>query len=790
MSRQRTLTLSLLLCGAALAPAQAVLAQDNAAPAATAADDTNSPIIVTGTRSANRKALDSVSPIDVYSPESLKQAGETNLSGALAQISPAVSAMSYGQDVGALVSSIRLHGLSPDQTLVLVNGKRRHNSGYLYASPGPIQGSSPADLDLIPMSAVDHIELLRDGASAQYGSDAISGVINIILKNANHGGSLEVQGGGYADGGGETLNGSGNVGFALPNNGFVNLSADVHYNDYTDRDGPDNRFGNRYVDKAFGAPLVSRQSVGLNAVLPIGDKVELYTFDTYAHRLAKSFGFYRVLPGVYGDGYSPNTVAKEDDFSATAGLRGEDLAGFHWDLSSTYGYDNIHVNMDTSANPSLYAATGATPTSFYLGSYRSTEWTNNLDLTRPIDIGLVEPVNLALGGEYRRNGYTLEAGDPASYYGSGSSASPGLPPTSAGTHHRNVFAGYGELDFHLTHAWEVDFAGRVEHYSDVGTNGSWKVSTRYEISRALAVRGTYNTAFRAPTLAQEYYSNLGVSPSAASGQLAVNSEAARLLGATALKPEKSKNASIGLVITPTSKLHFTIDAYQIKIDHRIAAGGSYSGQTALDALRVGGYSIPSTVSMDAVTATYFANVANTRTRGIDVTADYVQDLGDAGALNWSFAAEVNRNKVSDIQNDANGVTLLNQMQKGWLRYSQPADKETLGVRWKKGPFDIGAQEVRWGPLQDYVYYTSGPNAFSSTTFVSFHQKARYTTNLSASWQAKSNLKLTVGGENITNTYPKQMPAIASLYGVTKYDYNNTQIGLNGAFVYGKVGFSF
>ena len=782
-TRHRAL-LALAISGCSLAPFTIAQAAD-APPAADAGDNA---IVVTGTRSANRKALDSVSPVDIFSGAKLRESGESNLTGALTQMSPAISTLNFGQDLGAMVNSIRLHGLSPDDSLVLINGKRRHTSAYIYASPGPTQGSSAADLDMIPMALIDHVELLRDGAAAQYGSDAIAGVVNIILKTGNHGGTLEAMGGAFEHGDGATAGGDADAVFKLPNGGFLHVSADVHYNDYTNRSGTDTRY-NANVDKAFGAPMVARENVGFNAELPLNADVTAYAFGTYAHRHAGSFGFYRTLAGVYANGYSPNDLIDEDDYGLTGGLKGDDIAGFYWDLSSTYGNDHIKASQNQSANPDLYAATGATPTSFYLGKYNEAEWTTNLDLTRPVDLGFIaQPATLALGAEYRRDYYGLGAGNAAATYGSGNSASPGLPATSAGYHHRSNYAFYGDWDMHVVPAWEIDAAGRVEHYSDVGTAVSGKISTRYEISQGLAVRGTFSNGFRAPSLAQEYFSNLGVSPEAASGQLAVNSAAARFIGAKALKPERSDNLSFGLVASPTSQLHFTVDLYQIVIHNRIGSGGSYSGATALEALSLGGYTVPSTITADAVSATYYANVANTRTRGIDATADYVQDLGDAGAIDWSLALEVNRTKVTHVNVDTNGNALLDTQQINWLTHSEPADKITLGAAWKHGPLNIAVHEIRWGPLQDYMYYVSGPNAWSPT--YSFHQSARYTTNLEASYDLTANLRMTIGGENIFNAYPARVPAIANLDGATVYDYNNTQIGINGGFLYGKVRLKF
>ncbi len=788
--------LAAMLLGSTALMASPALAQADPAPVkiADSSADSGNPandIVVTGTRSSGRKAINSVSPIDVYSNDKLTGTGETTLTSALTQISPAVSTLNFGTDLGALTASIRLHGLSPDDTLVLVNGKRRHPSGYIYASPGPQQGSTGVDLDMIPISAIDHIELLRDGAAAQYGSDAVAGVVNIIMKSNAQGVSAEALTGGYESGGGLTGQGSADVGLKLGNGGFVNISGEVRYQDRTNRSGDDTRY-NAPVTKAFGSPETMRESLGINAALPLGDAVTLYGFGTYSHRTANQFEFYRELPGVYANGYSPIDKLNENDFSGTGGIKGDDLAGFHWDLSSTYGGDNIDASMSDSANPSLYAATGSTPTAFDIGGYKSAQWTTNFDITRPLSLAfMTKPSTLSFGLEYRKDWYEIDAGEPDSYYGSGTSGLPGLPPTSAGRHHRQSYAIYGEWDLHPLSWWEVDLAGRGEHYSDVGTNGTGKVSTRVELAQGLALRGTFTNGFRAPSLAQEYFSNLGVSPSAASGQLAVNSQAARLLGAVPLKPERSTDLSAGIVASPTATVHVTLDAYQIKIRNRIVDGGTYSGQQAVNALAQGGFNIPSTVDPSAVSAQYYTNGADTRTRGVDMTADYVEDLGNSGAIDWSLALEVNRTKVLRNGTDTNGNPLLTAQDIAFLTTaSAPADKVTLGANWKHGWFGLNLHEIRWGPMVDQVQYTEGPDAYSNSVFYTFHQKALYTTNIEISAQLSHGFRLSIGGDNVFNTKPTMVPADTRLLGVTVYDYLATPIGINGGYVYGKVNLTF
>jgi iron complex outermembrane receptor protein len=781
-------SLALLLASAAMLPCGA-WAQTQA-PAADAPTDNSAQVVVTGTRSINKKAQESVSPIDVYSANALKAGSVEGLTDALTQVSPSITTLNFGTDIGALTTTIRMHGLMPDDTLVLVNGKRRHSSGYLYAGGGPIQGSSGVDTDLIPVSAIDHIEVLRDGAAAQYGSDAIAGVINIVLKNTDQGGSFEALGGSNYENGGATAGFNGDAGIKLGSDGFAHVSADIHYQDYTNQDGPDERYNNLNVDRAFGQPQVLRESLAFNAEKPVGDDVTAYAFATYSHRRGASFGFYRTLPSVYSAGYSPNTIAEENDYSLTGGVKGDHLLGFHWDLSATYGDDDINVGMVQSANPDLFTATGSTPTSFHLGDYNAGQAVVNFDLTRPLDIGLAMPTTVALGAEFRDDTYSLGAGDAASRYGSGSAASPGLPTTSAGHFSRHAWALYGDWDVHPLPQWEVDVAGRGEDYSDVGSAGSGKISTRYDFNPMVAIRGTFTNGFRAPSLAQEHYANLGVNPNAATGQLAVSSTAAALLGAKPLVPETSTNLSAGVVFQPISRMHVAVDFYQININNRITNGGTYTGQAALNALAESGYGIPPTVTPAGVSASYFANSANTRTEGVDLTADYLEDLDAWGTISWTLAAEFNSTKVTHINIDNNGNILLNQQQVGYLEHSEPDNKITLGARWRHDKFDIGLTEIRWGQMLDYATWFEGPNAFSTTNFDHNLEPAEYTTNLDINYDVTPHVRLTLGGENIFNVFPAKVNPDATVFGTTIYDYVNTNIGINGGFGYAKVRYTF
>jgi iron complex outermembrane receptor protein len=539
-------------------------------------------VVVTGTRTST-KASQSLTPVDVISGAQLRATGQSNLRDALVQLSPSITRETYAGDTAQLTDALSLHGLTPDHVLVLINGKRRHTTANIALDGGLNEGSTGVDIDMIPVGLIDHIEILRDGASAQYGSDAIAGVINIILKTNSQGGSLQTTNGQTYAGDGFRNGESASLGLNLGDRGFLDLAAEYDRQNHTVRTGPDDYFGtfqpgHGYYNPIEGDPASTRESVGFNAGYYLGDDVELYGFGTYAHRDAEAYQNYRppaVLPEVYPDGFVPTETVNENDYSVTSGIKGQNLFGWSWDLSTTYGGDHEVVGMDNSANTGLYASQGYTPTSFHLATVSNTQLTNNLDFSRAFQLPLLPaPVNVSVGVEQRRETYSVGAGDEASYLDGGSQALPGLAPVSASDNSRNVLGTYIDLSTHLAPKWTVDLAGRFEHYSDVGDTTNGKVSTRYDFTSQIAVRGSVSTGFRAPSLAEEYYSNINETPASVSGLLAANSAAARLIGAQPLKPEESTNYNLGLVLTPVKDLHLTIDAYQIDIRNRIVGGGA------------------------------------------------------------------------------------------------------------------------------------------------------------------------------------------------------------------------
>ena len=780
-------------------PAAAQSATSRAATKQAAATGTvqQDTVVVTGTRTST-KASQSLTPVDVISGAQLQATGQSNLRDALVKLSSSITRETYAGDTAQLTDALSLHGLTPDHVLVLVNGKRRHTTANIALDGGLNQGSTGVDIDMIPVGLIDHIEILRDGASAQYGSDAIAGVINIILKTSSHGGSLQTSNGQTYAGDGFKNGESANIGLNLGDKGYLDLAAEYDRQNHTVRTGPDDYFGtfqpgHGYYNPIEGDPASTRESVGFNAGYYLGEDVELYGFGTYAHRNAEAYQNYRppaVLPEVYPNGFVPTETVNENDYSVTSSIKGQNLFGWSWDLSSTYGGDHEGIGMDNSANTGLYAAQGYTPTSFHLATVSNTQLTNNFDLSRAFHLPLLPaPVNVSVGVEQRRETYTVGAGDEASYLDGGSQALPGLAPVSASDNSRNVLGTYIDLSTHLAPKWTVDLAGRFEHYSDVGDTTNGKISTRYDFTPQIAVRGSVSTGFRAPSLAEEYYSNVNESPASVSGLLAANSAAAKLIGAQPLKPEESTNYNLGLVLTPAKDLHLTIDAYQIDIRNRIVEGGTASGAAAIAAMEAAGLSVPGSIPASAVSASYFTNGASTRTRGIDLSGTWHTSFGGYGQVDWDLGINLNTTSVTQVANGANGQPELNAQQIAWLSTATPKNKIIIGGNWHLDKWGVSLHETRFGSTSSEETYIVGPNAFSTTQFIHFENAARYTTDLEVRYDVTKRFQIAVGANNLFDVYPTKLPYAAQLEGA-QYDAFASTIGEDGGFYYLRARYTF
>jgi len=818
----------------AISSPMAVLAQTSDPQAASATD--GAAIIVTGTRATGVTAAESAAPIKVLDSEALTKVGQPNLNQVLTQLVPSFTAEAFGGDTANLTLSARLRGLSPNHALVLVNGKRRHGTANLHVLGGPFQGAVAPDLDLIPPGAIGRIEVLEDGAAAQYGSDAIAGVINIILKEDKGSISGNLTAGQYYKGDGDTHSGSVTFAPDVGPDGYLNFTMFHRFHDFSQRGGVDSRIYNEdgslrsdlgaahtamaaiglpnapYTNRIVGDSRSTLSTIMYNAGYDFGG-VELYAFGSYGRREASAYENYRQpwrvsrspVLGVAGEqilysatGFSPREAIKEDDFSNTGGIKGE-AGGFRWDLSTTYGQDYIKLYTLDSANRSLFIDTGSTPANFYDGFLKATEWTSNLDIAKEFEVGLAQPANLAFGAEYRENTFAIGQGDFGSTYFEGGQSYPGFVSTDAGKHKRHNVAAYADLALNPVDIWKIDGAVRYEDYSDFGTKWTWKVTTRLDFTEQLALRGTVSTGFRAPSLLEEYYSSTNVGPTTAFVQLPPNSAAAKLLGYDDLQPERSTNFSVGLVIRPIPRLNITIDAYQVKVKDRIVGTGSifglvggqlapsngqFSGQDVLDAIAAHGNVLdPFVLQNGDAGITLFTNGADTRTRGVDVTASYPTPVGDGNIL-WSLSANYNETKITHLNlTDA----FFAADSRSILENASPKYKVILGALLTWGGLSVNLRETFYGKASQVVLYNG--------TTPTVKSGAAALTDLEASYDLTPAIKLSFGANNLFNkkadTVPNGPDGLPIDGGaVLNAPVTFTPYGINGGYYYGRINFSF
>lgn len=771
----------LVVAGARIAQADDTVSAPKPSPAATTANSSGnaspeSDVIVTGTREAGRKVQDSPIPIQVIGNDALVATGQANALDALKAALPSLNTLAYGGDLTNLIRSFSLRGLSPDHTLVLINGKRRHQSAFINASGGPFNASNPVDLALIPVAMIDHIEVLLDGAAAQYGTDAIGGVINIILKSEDHGGTAAVLGGVTGHGDGFTAQPSADAGAKLGDDGFIHLGFDYDHHDHTNRSAYDPRTTPPYSvqGRITGDASYDTELLGFNLEKPINSDISVYGFGTFAHRYAESIQNYRIagqfnntLPKpavgnavneVYPDGFFPVEAVDEYDFGLTAGVKGKSVLGWEWDLSSTYGYDIDSISTIHSINPIYSGTTGILQTNFNDGSFTAQQLTTALDLRRGFNTGLWSaPLNVAVGLEHRYETYQVGAGEPASYLYGGGSAYPGFTPTSASSSFRNVEAAYVDLSTRFVPQWQVDLAGRAENYENIGGALTGQVSSRYDFASWLGLRGTFGNGYHAPTLAQENYGATNVSPTSATAQLPVSSPGAAHLGASSLKPETSQNISVGLVSDPIPHLHATLDAYQITIDNRIIDTGVLTGQLALEAIALNGNVAPPTIPLSNIGAQFFANGVNTRTQGLDLNIDYTSDYGDLGTVKWYANGTYNYTKITKIneasaQMQAAHLSLVNPSTASYLTSASPRIRLQLGATWFLDKWELTLSEVRYGAASEWVNPSGNGKTFFKQTV-----DAAFLTNLDVKYNISPRWAVDVGALNLFNVEPTKTP---------------------------------
>ena len=845
-------------------------------------------VVVTGSR-VKRSVIDSTAPIDVISGDTLEKLGAKDVTEALDKLVPSFNLPSSpGQDQSSIVRAANLRGLNGDQTLVLVDGKRRHVSAVVNAFGQINKGSEPVDLNFIPISAIDHIEVLRDGAAALYGSDAIAGVINIILKKSAYGGSFTGKAGGYSFKDGFTQRESFNQGFSIGDGGFLNVTAEYLNQRHTDNGnvtqpqnntGPngspsfyygldyngtsnparfDPRDATAYGQHRIQQGLGDQHAVNAeyNLGLPVfGGAAQLYSFSTYGYRVGIGYENFRYANGstdpvfcpngtgpannpycqIAPNGFEPNEVITENDFSTTLGLKGDNLLGWAWDVSSTYGKDDASVGTQNTINATLGPNS---PTKFYNGSWIATEFTNTVDVSHPFNVGLAAPLNVALGGEYRNESYTVKPGEIGSYaYGPGNvcatggpTASPyctfvgpdgktrtpnagaqsynGFSPAQSGRDYRDSFATYVDFETKPLPKWDTGIAARFEHYDSFGNAVIGKFSTRYQVVKDFAVRGTVSNGFRAPALGQSLFASSSTFFQAGQAYDAVtapvNSPLAIAFGAKPLKAEKSTNFSLGFVATPLRHLDITVDAYRIYVRNRISVteniGPGLLPGTDSTGTPVVSYLLPPGVNVSNIQ--YFGNLVSTRTQGIDAVINYTTNFHQYGLFRWTLAANWNQTKITSVAANPSVYTqplgpdgisveqanpgfnnVFDPSQVGYLTLATPRTKQVVGINWLKGPFSVNFRATRYGSIANISSQT-----VDGSRYIKLTPKAIF--DLYASYDVTDNVNVGLGADNLLNTRPttqipdRQSPSVSGPQGGGKYaDSGSAPYGTYGGFYY-------
>ena len=777
-------------------------------------------VVVVGTRTAGHSVDDSLAPIDLVTPEAIRRSAALpgEVGAALQSLVPSFNLpRQSNSNFADLVRPAQLRNLSPDQVLVLVNGKRRHTTATLTTESKLGKGTSPVDFNSIPVGAIKRIEVLRDGAGAQYGSDAIAGVINVVLKDSNEGGEATASWGqnrtdfkptGKSVNDGDTLFASLNAGFGI-GDGFLNLTAEYRDRDQTLRSGPDQIpfFENQtppnlallgtQTHKAGDGPM-DDVSFMFNSALPLGDALEFYSFGGYSERNGEGANFFRYpdsianVPSIFPDGYIPVLDANNVDLSLAAGIRGTLTSDWNWDLSAVYGSNDFDHNITNSLNASLGAAS---PTRFNIAEYKLAQLALRFDMTRPFDVGgFANPVNLAWGLEYRTETYETKAGDPESYEPGpvidvpiGTQAGSGLKPEETVDVNRDATSAYIDVESNLTDKFQMGVAARFEDYSDFGNSLNGKISARYELTPSFAVRSTIGTGFRAPSLTQAFFR--GSTTSFGEGgqlenvlNLPTDDPIAVLLGATDLDAEKSVSYNLGFVFRTDNAFRLTVDFYRVDIDNRITLSERIGGPEVTDFIETS-LGIPGVLGVR-----FFTNAIDTKTDGYDIVADYAFDLG-GGSLALSAAYNKSDTEVTHVDPnpavlDSLGVdnVLFGVEERNTIETASPDDKLILTAQWTNERWSILTRGTHWGEATRVFNFGGGFEPQQT-------YGAEWGIDVDVEFAVTQKFSVAIGANNVLDNYPDLSSSDINYFGNLPYDVLQP-ITFNGAFYYVRTTYNF
>ena len=808
-------------------------------------------IVVTGTRVAGRSVSDTAVPIDIVGSDALERAGNTELNQALSVALPSFNFPRPGLADGTdTIRPATLRGLSPDQSLVLVNSKRRHAASLVNVNGTVGRGASAVDLNTIPTAAISSVEVLRDGASAQYGSDAIAGVLNVRLREASEGGNVTASYG-YRDtnystptgtppagatwnapnpisrsvSDGETVTFSGWKGFDLAGQGYVTVSAEYKDAERTERGGWDFRQQYPLVNGEFdpreqeinrfnawyGEPQIEQLTLFVNTGIDIGPG-KFYSWLSYQDRAAKSGGFYRRalddrnVIEVHPDGFLPIIAPDVTDTSSAIGYEW-DSGDWSFDASLVYGFNQMEFTIENTVNRSIGPSS---KTEFDAGGFNYDQLVGNFSAVTSFDVAaLASPVNIAMGAEWRRENYSIFAGEPDSYRNggvllplflgscddptpaqviaggcatqSGAQVFPGFRPANQVNEHRTAVGVFVDLEANLTDQVLGSVAVRAEDYSDFGSNLTGKLALRYDISDSFALRGSVQNGFRAPSLQQQFFTS--TSTNFINGvpfditTFPVNDPVAVALGAKPLDAEESTNFSIGTVLR-LGDVSITIDGYRIDIDDRIVLSENLTAANVRDYLSDRGF-------IGIGGGRFFINGVDTETTGVDMVVNWNLPTVDSGDFDLTLVANVNSTDVTAVPQTAELAALDPAPELfgriNVLTFEEGTPKNKLGaiVNWTMENLGVTLRATRYGEV-----LTPGTSAERDFTL-----SAKTLVDLEGRIDITSNWRLAVGMDNVFDQYPDAFPVVLNGTGNTPFS-NYSPFGRSGRLVYGKVSYNF
>jgi iron complex outermembrane receptor protein len=783
------------------------------------------PLTVRAARSSQYLRNQGPVPVDVVPVDKLADLGRQELTQVLQYVAPSFQSETQTQADGAdHVDFAQLRGLGTDQTLVLINGKRRHLSALVHLGDNVGDGTQGVDLNSIPVAAIDHIEILRDGAAAQYGSDAIAGVMNIILKSNPDGGVVDAQSGVTSRSDGSTVRASGNAGLAVGKTGYVNLTGEYRERQPTQRVGPWNGnvyFGNLFNFGQFGPngeynsqaeyqadrnKIAARrfdlnhvQRIGdsqltnatffLNSAIPVGDSAEVYGFGGLTSRTGDATAFYRFPADgtvndtiLYPDGYLPHITSDITDRSLTVGVRGT-RGGWSLDVSDTYGANRFGFGLTRSLNATL--PIGASPTSFDAGALDYAQNDARLAVSRRFgEEDAPDALNVSTGVEFRRETYQITAGDQGSYQSfpydttggrfrsGGSEGFPGFAPGDAVNKTRTNIGGYLDGEATVAGRFVIGAAGRYENYSDFGDKVVGKLAALAKLGYGFSIRGAINTGFRAPSLAQEWTNKVstffqGGQPVQV-GLFNNSSPIVRALGVAPLKAERSTNVSGGITYGGPRGLRAAVDLYQVKVNDRIVLSGLLNDSTINAVLAA--HQIVGVQSVQ-----FFTNAVDTRTRGIDVSAFYPWLLG-RGVLSLGAAANYNTTRIVSPVRKPTGLgaqtDLIGEVARAYLEETSPPSKILASVQYQISNWSFLVRATHYGSMRSVNDPSFGVNETVPGPFIT-------DANIGHKF---GRVGVSVGGNNLLDVFPPRQKYANSFFGIFKYS-RFTPWGINGAFYY-------